>query len=43
LLGKSIPGLVIGGVEAAFIITAGALWFGVPLRGGFVPLYLAGC
>jgi ABC-2 type transport system permease protein len=40
LLGKSIPGLLIGGVEATFIIIAGVLWFGVPLRGGFVPLYL---
>jgi ABC-2 type transport system permease protein len=40
LLGKSIPGLLIGSVEATFIITAAVLWFGVPLRGGFVPLYL---
>ncbi len=40
LLGKSIPGLLIGSVEATFIITAGVLWFGVPLRGGLVPLYL---
>ena len=40
LLGKSIPGFLIGSVEATFIITAGVLWFGVPLRGGFVPLYL---
>jgi ABC-2 type transport system permease protein len=40
LLGKSIPGLLIGGVEATVIITAGILWFAVPLRGGFVALYL---
>ncbi len=40
LLGKSIPGLLIGSIEATFIITAGVLWFGVPLRGGFVALYL---
>jgi drug efflux transport system permease protein len=40
LLGKSIPGLLIGSVEATFIISVGVLWFGVPLRGGFVPLYL---
>lgn len=40
LLGKSIPGVLIGSVEATFIIAAGVLWFGVPLRGGFVPLYL---
>ncbi|HVA84653.1 MAG TPA: ABC transporter permease [Candidatus Binataceae bacterium] len=40
LLGKSLPGLLIGSIEATFIITVGVLWFGVPLRGGFVPLYL---
>jgi len=40
LLGKSIPGLIIGSVEATFTIAAGVLWFGVPLRGGVVPLYL---
>jgi ABC-2 type transport system permease protein len=40
LLGKSIPGLLIGSIEATFIITAGVLWFSVPLRGGFVALYL---
>ena len=40
LLGKSIPGVLIGSVEATFIITAGVLWFGVPLRGGLLPLYL---
>jgi ABC-2 type transport system permease protein len=40
LLGKSIPGLLVGSIEATFIIAAGVLWFRVPLRGGFVPLYL---
>ena len=40
LIGKSIPGLLIGVVEATFIITVGVLWFEVPLRGGFVALYL---
>lgn len=40
LLGKSIPGLLIGSAEATFIIAAGVLWFDVPLRGGFVALYL---
>jgi ABC-2 type transport system permease protein len=40
LIGKSIPGLLIGIVEATFIITVGVLWFEVPLRGGFVALYL---
>jgi ABC-2 type transport system permease protein len=40
LLGKSIPGLLIGSIEASFIIAAGVLWFDVPLRGGLVPLYI---
>lgn len=40
LLGKAIPGILIGTVEATFIIVAGVLWFGVPMRGGMVPLYL---
>jgi ABC-2 type transport system permease protein len=40
LLGKSIPGLLIGSVEATFIIAAGVLWFRVPLRGGVFPLYI---
>ncbi len=40
LLGKGLPGLLIGVVEASIIITAAVLWFHVPLRGGLVPLYL---
>ncbi len=40
LLGKSIPGFLIGSFEASVIIAAGVLWFGVPLRGGFAPLYI---
>jgi ABC-2 type transport system permease protein len=40
MLGKSIPGLLIGSVEATFGIIAAVLWFSVPLRGGFVALYL---
>jgi ABC-2 type transport system permease protein len=40
LIGKSIPGLLIGGVEATFMIALGVIWFDVPLRGGFVALYL---
>jgi ABC-2 type transport system permease protein len=40
LLGKSIPGVIVGGAEATFIIAAGVFWFGVPLRGGILPLYL---
>ena len=40
LLGKGLPGLLIGTIEATVIILAAAWWFGVPLRGGLVPLYL---
>lgn len=40
LLGKSFPGLLIGMVEATVIILAAVWWFGVPLRGGLLPLYL---
>ncbi len=39
LLGKCLPGFIIGALEASIIIAAGALWFGVPLRGGLIPLY----
>jgi ABC-2 type transport system permease protein len=40
LLGKCIPGLFIGSVEATFIIAAGIVWFAVPMRGGLFALYL---
>jgi ABC-2 type transport system permease protein len=40
LLGKSIPGLLIGSLEATLTFAAAVLWFGVPLQGSFVPLYL---
>jgi ABC-2 type transport system permease protein len=40
LLGKGIPGLLIGTTEATAIILAAVFWFGVPLRGGLIPLYL---
>jgi len=40
LLGKCIPGLIIGSVEATFIIAAGIVWFAVPMRGGLFALYL---
>ena len=39
LLGKGLPGLLIGGLEATVIILAAVLWFHVPLRGGLLPLY----
>jgi ABC-2 type transport system permease protein len=40
LLGKGLPGLLIGTVEASAIIAAAVWWFAVPLRGGLLPLYL---
>lgn len=40
LVGKSIPGLVIGVIEASFIIVVAILWFDIPLRGSVGALYL---
>ncbi len=40
LLGKALPGLLIGTVEASVIILAAVLWFHVPLRGSLFALYL---
>jgi drug efflux transport system permease protein len=40
LLGKGLPGLLIGFLEASVIIAAAVLWFAVPLRGGIAALYL---
>ena len=40
LLGKGLPGRLIGVIEATVIVLAAVWWFGVPLRGGLVPLYL---
>ena len=40
LLGKGLPGLLIGVIEATVIVLAAVWWFGVPLRGGLAPLYL---
>ncbi|MBU6497969.1 MAG: ABC transporter permease [Rhodospirillales bacterium] len=40
LLGKGLPGLLIGLFEASVIIAAAVFWFNVPLRGGLAPLYL---
>jgi len=39
LLGKSIPGLIIGLVEGSVIILAAVFWFDVPFLGGFLQLY----
>jgi ABC-2 type transport system permease protein len=40
LLGKALPGFLIGCVEATFIITIAVLWFRIPLLGSLVTLYL---
>ena len=40
LLGKALPGMLIGLVEGSFIILVAVLWFGIPLRGGLAALYL---
>ncbi len=39
LLGKSLPGLIIGLAEGTVIILATVFWFGVPLNGGLLQLY----
>ncbi len=39
LVGKSLPGLLIGLLEGTFIITLIVLWFHVPLRGNIAALY----
>ncbi len=39
LLGKSLPGLIIGLAEGSVIILAAHFWFRVPLLGGLVQLY----
>jgi ABC-2 type transport system permease protein len=40
LIGKAIPGIVIGLVEATFIIIFAIYWFDIPLRGNVGALYL---
>jgi len=40
LVGKSIPGLLIGLIEGSFILLMVVLWFEVPLRGSLGALYL---
>ncbi|HKK07021.1 MAG TPA: ABC transporter permease [Gammaproteobacteria bacterium] len=39
LIGKAIPGLIIGTLEASLIILLAVVWFGVPLRGELPTLY----
>ena len=40
LLGKALPGLLIGLLEGSFIILVAVLWFDIPLRGSLAALYL---
>ena len=40
LIGKALPGFIIGMAEATFILLMAILWFHVPFRGAFLPLYL---
>jgi ABC-2 type transport system permease protein len=40
LLGKALPGMVIGFLEANLIILIAVLWFQIPLRGNLLALYL---
>jgi ABC-2 type transport system permease protein len=40
LIGKSLPGVLVGLVEGSFILVVAVYWFEVPLRGSLVALYL---
>lgn len=40
LVGKSLPGLIIGTLEGTFIILVTVFWFDIPLRGNILALYL---
>jgi ABC-2 type transport system permease protein len=40
LIGKSLPGVLIGLVEGSFILMMAVYWFEVPLRGSLAALYL---
>jgi drug efflux transport system permease protein len=40
LVGKSLPGLIIGFFEATLIIVLATLWFHIPLRGSLPTLYV---
>ncbi|MDA8390858.1 MAG: ABC transporter permease [Gammaproteobacteria bacterium] len=40
LLGKALPGFLIGSLEATLIIVVAVLWFRVPFTGGVLALYL---
>ena len=40
LIGKALPGFIIGFFEATLIIVIATLWFQIPLRGSLVTLYV---
>ncbi len=40
LIGKSIPGILIGLIEGSFILFMAVYWFDIPLRGNLGALYL---
>ncbi|MDT8444684.1 MAG: ABC transporter permease [Desulfuromonadales bacterium] len=40
LIGKVLPGFIIGAVEATFIIIVAVTWFHIPLRGSLPALYV---
>ncbi len=40
LIGKSVPGLVIGLIEGTVIVLITVYWFGVPLNGSLLALYI---
>jgi drug efflux transport system permease protein len=40
LLGKALPGIVIGFLEANLVILIAVLWFHIPLRGSLIALYV---
>ncbi|QJT10997.1 ABC transporter permease [Oceanidesulfovibrio marinus] len=39
LLGKALPGFIIGIIEASFILCIAVFWFKIPLRGSLATLY----
>ena len=44
LMGKALPGYLVGMIEGTFIVLASIFWFHVPFTGSFVGLYLGfGC
>ncbi len=40
LLGKALPGFLVGTLEGSFIVVVSILWFHVPFTGSFLGLYL---